>query len=169
MKKHSPLWNPYWAGVALGVLLVVSYIVMGAGFGASGGLARIAAWLELSVLREHVMNGSYFGLWGERPLEYYLVYMLVGIFLGGLFSAKLGKRSRLEMERGGKVSWKLRAAYSLAGGIAVGYASRLAQGCTSGQALAGGAMLLTGSFVFLICLFASGYLFARFVRRQWDD
>jgi len=51
----------------------------------------------------------------------------------------------------------------------VGYASRLAQGCTSGQALSGGAMLLTGSFVFLVCLFAAGYAVAYFVRGQWDD
>jgi len=49
------------------------------------------------------------------------------------------------------------------------YASRLAQGRTSGQALSGGAMLLTGSFVFLVCLFAAGYAGAYFVRRQWDD
>jgi hypothetical protein len=51
----------------------------------------------------------------------------------------------------------------------VGFAGRLAQGCTSGQALTGGAMLLTGSLLFLVCVFAGGYAAAHFVRRQWDD
>jgi uncharacterized membrane protein YedE/YeeE len=62
-----------------------------------------------------------------------------------------------------------RLGYALAGGVIVGFASRLAQGCTSGQALSGGALLLTGSLVFLLCVFASGYATAWFVRRQWHD
>jgi hypothetical protein len=53
--------------------------------------------------------------------------------------------------------------------VIVGFASRLAQGCTSGQALSGGALLLTGSMVFMLCLFAGGYATAWFVRRQWHD
>jgi hypothetical protein len=51
----------------------------------------------------------------------------------------------------------------------VGFASRLAQGCTSGQALTGGAMLLSGSLVFLVSLFASGYAMAWLFREQWHD
>jgi hypothetical protein len=53
--------------------------------------------------------------------------------------------------------------------VIVGFASRLARGCTSGQALSGGALLLSGSLVFLVCLFASGYAAAWFVRKQWHD
>jgi hypothetical protein len=63
----------------------------------------------------------------------------------------------------------LRLGYALAGGVIVGFASRLAQGCTSGQALSGGALLLTGSIVFMLCVFAGGYAAAWFVRRQWHD
>jgi uncharacterized membrane protein YedE/YeeE len=59
--------------------------------------------------------------------------------------------------------------YALTGGVIVGFASRLAQGCTSGQALSGGALLLTGSLVFMVCVFAAGYVTAWFVRRQWHD
>jgi len=62
-----------------------------------------------------------------------------------------------------------RLGYALVGGVIVGFASRLAQGCTSGQALSGGALLLTGSMVFMLCLFAGGYATAWFVRRQWHD
>jgi hypothetical protein len=57
----------------------------------------------------------------------------------------------------------------VAGGVLVGYASRLAAGCTSGQALSGGAMLLSGSLAFMVSVFAGGYAAAWFVRRQWND
>jgi hypothetical protein len=86
-----------------------------------------------------------------------------------MFSSLLANRVRIQVERGAASSVGRRLAYALAGGVIVGFASRLAQGCTSGQALSGGALLLSGSLVFLVCLFASGYATAWFVRKQWHD
>lgn len=176
MKKYpsekpppKPFMNPYLAGVLLGLTLLVSYLVLGTGLGASGGLARIGAWLELKLAPGHTLAGDYFGRWGENPLHYYLVYMLGGVFLGGLLSALRAGRCRLQVERGARCPiWK-RLALALAGGILAGFASRYANGCTSGQALSGSAALLTGSLLFLIFLFAGGYAAAWFVRRQWHD
>ena len=48
-----------------------------------------------------------------------------------------------------------------------GFAAALARGCTSGQALSGGATLATGSWLFMLMVFAGGYAVAYFVRRQW--
>ena len=56
---------------------------------------------------------------------------------------------------------------ALLGGIAMGFAARLARGCTSGQALTGGAMLNFGSWAFMMMIFAGAYMLAYFVRRQW--
>ncbi|MBU1043022.1 MAG: YeeE/YedE family protein [Candidatus Omnitrophica bacterium] len=165
----KPYMNPYLAGVFLGSVLLASFLVLGAGLGASSGLARIAAALELSIAKTHTLSSEYFGKWGETPLNYYLVFMFVGTVLGGLFSALAAKRISFQLEKGKAASRLLRISFALIGGIIIGYASRLAQGCTSGQALTGGALLLTGSLVFLICLFAGGYLAAYFVRRQWND
>ena len=106
---------------------------------------------------------------GRHPLLYYVVFMFVGTFVGGLFSALLASRARIQVERGAASSVGRRLGYALVGGILVGFASRLAQGCTSGQGLTGGALLLSGSLVFLACLFASGYAAAWFVRKQWHD
>lgn len=161
--------NPYLAGVGVGLALLSSFLVLGAGLGASSGLARCAAWIEMCAWRTHVLNSEYFGKWGEQPLSYYLVFMLAGTFLGGLLSAVLARRLRVGVERGAACPVGRRAAYALAGGVLVGFASRLASGCTSGQALTGTAMLLTGSIVFLICVFAGGYASAWLVRRQWND
>ena len=161
--------NPYLAGIGLGLTLLVSFLVLGAGFGASGGLARIAASISLRVAEAHTISSEYFGKWGQNPMRYYLVFMLAGIFIGALCSALLANRTKLQIEKGKQSSRFIRITFALIGGILVGFASRLARGCTSGQALSGTALLLTGSFVFLICVFAGGYATAILFRRQWND
>lgn len=159
--------NPYLAGFFLGLTLLASYLILGTGLGASGAFARLGAWLQHSVMPERVESSAYFGAWFPNPLSYYLVFMAAGVFAGGLVSALSGGRMRLWIERGPTASRVLRLFLALVGGLLAGFASRLAQGCTSGQALSGGAMLLTGSFVFMGCLFATGYLTAWIFRRQW--
>lgn len=161
--------NPYLAGIGLGLTLLVSFLVLGAGLGASSGLARIAACMELCIAKAHTLSSEYFGKWGQNPMQYYLVFMLVGTFIGGLCSALLANRMKFQIERGKQSSVRLRIAFALMGGVLVGFASRLAQGCTSGQALSGTALLLTGSFVFLVCIFVGGYATALLFRRQWND
>ncbi len=165
----EPFANPYLVGVALGLVLLASFTILGAGLSASGGLARFGAALSVSVAPTHTLSSEYFGKWGENSLQYYVVFMFVGTFVGGLFSALLARRVRIQVERGAASSVGRRLGYALAGGTIVGFASRLAQGCTSGQGLTGGALLLSGSLVFLVCLFASGYAAAWFVRKQWHD
>jgi uncharacterized protein len=168
-QKASPLWNPYVAGILLGLTLLASLLTLGAGLGASGGLARLGAEVESWIAPGHVAASEYFGAWGTNPLSYYLVYMLVGVFFGGLISAVLARRINVQVEKGAAVSSKYRLSLALIGGVLAGYAARIAGGCTSGQALTGGAMLLTGSLIFMGCVFAGGYAAAYFVRRQWND
>jgi hypothetical protein len=165
----QPYSNPYLAGVLLGLVLLASFVTLGAGLGASSGIARIGASLSMCVSASHTLGTAYFGNWGDRPLNYYLVFMFAGTFVGGLFSALLANRFRLQVERGPNTPAGRRLAYALAGGLISGFASRLAQGCTSGQALSGGALLMSGSLVFTMCVFAGGYATAWFVRRQWND
>lgn len=166
-KRGDAYWNPYVAGLLLGATLVSAYVVLGAGLGASGGIARVGASLEATLLPEHVAASEYFGRWGDQPLEYYLVYMFAGVFAGGFLSSLLAGRMAIQVDRGATFPKKRRLALALTGGIIVGYASRLASGCTSGQALSGGALLLTGSLLFLFSVFAGGYAVAFFLRRQW--
>lgn len=167
--NEERLMNPYLAGVCLGLVLLLSFVILGAGLGASAGLARIGAYCEMLLFKNHVLTSEYFGRWGESPLQYYLVYMLIGVFLGALLSVFLYGRFSFFLEKGEYASSAQRVMFALVGGFLVGFASRLAGGCTSGQALTGAAQLMTGSFLFLICLFASGYATAFFFRRQWDD
>jgi uncharacterized membrane protein YedE/YeeE len=168
-KDPKPYMNPYLAGVLLGLALLASYMILGAGLGASSGISRIAAAVEGCFAPSHTQSSEYFGAWGANPLNYYLAFMFVGTLVGGLISALLARRVKFQVERGRKASRGLRLALALVGGILAGWASRLAQGCTSGQALSGSAMLLSGSLLFLVCVFVGGYAAAWFVRRQWND
>ena len=118
---------------------------------------------------QHVAESAYFGGWGKDPLRYYLVFMLVGTLLGGLVSAIGGRRVQPQLERGPTASRGRRIAMALGGGILVGFASRLASGCTSGQALSGGAVLSVGSWAFMMAVFAGGYALAWFLRRFWQE
>lgn len=169
MKNRKAHLNPYWAGIWLGITLLASYLILGAGLGASSGIARLGAYIELLLAPTRTLSSEYFGSWGQQPLRYYLVFMLAGVFFGGLISALRANRIDIGIERGAKCPPKTRLLFALCGGVLAGFASRLANGCTSGQALSGSAVLVTGSLLFLICIFAGGYAVARLVRRQWDD
>jgi uncharacterized protein len=163
-----PYMNPYLAGFMLGLVLLASFLLLGVGLGASAGIARAGAAAQSALMPQHVAASTYFGAWGMNPLKYYLVFMFAGTLAGGLVSALLARRIQPQLERGPTTSRRLRVVLALAGGVLAGFASRLASGCTSGQALTGGAMLATGSLLFLVSLFASGYAAAWLVRRQWS-
>lgn len=167
--RGNPYLNPYLAGFLLGLTMLASFLILGTGLGASGGLARVTAWCGLCIYPEQVLESEYFGAWGDNPLNYYLVFMLAGIFIGGFVSAIVNRRISVQTERGASYpAWK-RLALALLGGLIAGFASRLARGCTSGMALTGTALLTTGGVAFLLSTFAGGYLVAYLFRRQWND
>jgi uncharacterized membrane protein YedE/YeeE len=56
---------------------------------------------------------------------------------------------------------------AIGGGVLMGVGAKLARGCTSGQALSGGALLSVGSWIFIASCFAAGYALAPFARRLW--
>ncbi len=169
MNGARPYWNPYVAGAGLGLTLLLSYVVLGTGLGASGGIARMAAQAAHVAAPAAVEGNAYLGGWfeGGSALRYYLVFMVGGAFLGGLLSAVSARRVAVDVERGPRAGVGLRLVLALVGGALVGLGSRFAMGCTSGQALSGGAMLQTGSFVFLGATFAAGYALAPIVRKEW--
>jgi len=168
--RASRLWNPYVAGVALGLVLLASFIVIGQGLGASGGVARLVVTLTNAIAPGFVQGNAHWGHYvedGANPLLNYMVFLGLGVFLGGYIGALTGGRVKLQMEHGPHSNPRKRAFYAVAGGIIMGFAARLAYGCTSGQALTGGAALAVGSWAFMMMVFAGGYAVAWFVRRQW--
>ncbi len=168
MKKK--LWDPVFGGVMIGIAIILTFYISGRGLGASGAMTSFAAWLQNLVSPALTNSSAYFSkyfAYGANPLNDYLVFMAIGIMIGSFFAGMVSKDLKFEVLRGPNISDKGRLWYALIGGVLVGYAARLARGCTSGQALVGGAELSVGSWAFMFSIFAGGFAVAYFVRRQW--
>lgn len=168
-RDSNRFWNPYIGGVALGLVLLATFLVMGKGLGASGASFRTGVWAVRAIAPAHVESVPAMASVVEEhhPLDDWLVFevlgMLVGGFLGALTSGRLGR----EVLRGPTFGAGGRIALAIGGGILMGFAAKLSRGCTSGQALSGGAAMSVGSWAFMLSVFAGGYGLAWFLRRQW--
>lgn len=164
--------NPYWAGFGLGLVLLSSYLLMGRGLGASGAFASFVSWVMSNIAPDHIAGNGFFEKYlaperAAHPLKDYLVFEVIGIAVGGLISGVIAGRVRFSIDRGPQAANAGRLALAFAGGILMAIGAQLARGCTSGQALSGGALLNLGSWIFMICMFVGAYLMAYLVRRQW--
>jgi uncharacterized membrane protein YedE/YeeE len=162
-------WNPYLAGVLLGLTLLATFVITGGGLGASALPKRVVALGAMAAAPEWTAANPAIGHYVEagNPLRNWLVVEVIGVLLGGFIGAISAGRFRATVEKGPRISTRGRLGYALAGGVIMGVAAGLARGCTSGQALSGGALLATGSWAFMMMVFAGGYATAWFVRRQW--
>jgi hypothetical protein len=164
-------WNPYVGGTLLGVLLFLTFFLTGHGLGSSGGVNRVVVAIEDIFVPGHVDRTPYLAemAGGERnPLDHWIVWQVAGVLLGGFASGMLRGRVKVETFHGPRIQPRTRWAMAFLGGALMGYGARLARGCTSGQALSGGAVLSAGSWAFMLAVFAGGYALAWFVRRLWQ-
>jgi len=163
--------HPYLGGALLGVVLFLSFFLTGSGLGASGGLNRFVALVQDQIAPEHVDRNAYLlkMAGGDmNPLDDWIVPVVGGTLLGGFAAGWLNGRLKLETNKGPNISVRARWATAFIGGAIMGYGARFARGCTSGQALSGGAVLSAGSWAFMFAVFAGAYAVAYFVRRLWN-
>jgi hypothetical protein len=168
-RNPSKFWNPYVAGVALGLVLLASFVVMGNGLGASGASLRLGV-AALGAVAPGVVESAPSlerAFAGGHPLDFWLVFEIAGVLLGGFVGAWTSGRFGREVLKGATFPAGGRLALALLGGGIMGAAARASRGCTSGQALSGGALLSVGAWAFMFSVFAGGYALAYFVRRQW--
>ena len=167
----KPYLNSYAAGIWLGILLFLAFLITGNGLGASGGLNRLLVFFQNMVSPEHIDQVPYLlkmAGGSTNPLDNWVVFLTVGTIFGGLISGLLGGRVKLETNRGPQTSVRTRWVMAFMGGILMGYGARLARGCTSGQGLSGGSVLSVGSWAFMFAVFAGAYLLAFTFRKFWN-
>src|SRR5687767_3487277 len=172
IRSPRPYTDPYLAGVGVGMVLLAAYVVVGQGLGASGAFASVVASGTAAIqgtTRAATLPAlaPYLPLGVASPLRDWLVLELLGVVAGGFASAWMAGRLRRDTERGAGVSGAQRITAAVAGGVVMGFGAKLARGCTSGQALSGGALLSVGSWIFIATCFAAGYAFAPVARRLW--
>ena len=174
MSQHTgakPYLNPYLSGTILGIVLFLAFFITGSGLGASGGLNRMLVFVQNLVAPEHIDQVPYLlkmAGGNTNPLDSWIVYLTAGTIVGGFISGLFGRRVKLETNKGPQISNKTRWIMAFIGGALMGYGARLARGCTSGQALSGGAVLSVGSWAYMLALFVGAYALAYFFRRFWN-
>ncbi len=170
-RAEKPYVNPYAAGIFLGIVLFLAFFITGNGLGASGGLNRIQVFVEHWFAPEHIDRTPYLlSMAGGslNPLDNWVVYVVIGTVIGGFLSGWWNGRLKFETGRGPRISPRMRWMMAFIGGALMGFGARLARGCTSGQALSGGATLSVGSWAFMFAVFGGGYALAYFVRKLWN-
>lgn len=169
-RATRPYVNPYLGGALLGLVLFLAFFITGNGLGASGGLNRILVYFEDLVAPAHVDRVSYLLTMagGEtNPLDSWIVMLTIGTVMGGFFAGWRNGRLKPETGKGPNISVRTRWVMAFVGGTFMGFGARMARGCTSGQALSGGAVLSVGSWAFMFAVFAGAYALAYFVRKLW--
>lgn len=169
-RAPRPYSNPYLAGIGLGLVLLAVFVLVGRGLGASGAFNSTIAWLVSLVAPAYAQGNEFLSgyLGGDvHPLKSWLVFEVIGVAVGALASGLLAHRAVAVIERGPRISIAGRLALAFAGGVIMAFGAALARGCTSGQALTGGALLNLGSWAFMLSVFGGAYAVAWLVRRQW--
>jgi uncharacterized membrane protein YedE/YeeE len=145
-------------------------MVAGQGMGASGAFARLTAQLAFLVDPAIAANEYLKGyLKDGNALANWTVVQVAGIFIGGYISAAFAGRIKQSIDRGEDYSAYKRLFWAFLGGFIIAIATRLARGCTSGQALDGAAAFSAGSWIFMLAAFGAGFLLAPLFHKQWKN
>lgn len=152
-------WSPYFVGSLLGILLTGLFVI-GYELGASTGIARIGALFSYFVSSSHTEQTPYFfKLLSDEIIFNWKVLFIVGLFLGSFLASKITrdpipeKNCIWKRNHGDSKSKRHFAAFI--GGTLLLLGARIADGCTSGHAITGGAQFSITSWVFMIALFAA--------------
>jgi uncharacterized membrane protein YedE/YeeE len=169
-RTQLPYWHPLVAGVALGLTLLLTFLITGNGLGASGFFTRAAAAIGAWLAPAWTQANAYFGPFveGGSPLPSWITWEAIGVLVGALGGSLISGRFRAMIEGGSRIFTGERLAYAFVGGALVGFGARLARGCTSGLGLSGSATLAVSGFVFLIAFFAAGFAVSYLMRRAWQ-
>jgi hypothetical protein len=170
-RETKPYVHPYMGAILLGLVLFGAFFISGNGLGASGGINRVLVVIEDAIYPAHVDRTAYLASMagGEtNPLDSWIVFVTLGLIIGGFTSGLVNGRLNVTTNRGPNVPVKVRWVMAFMGGAFMGYGARLARGCTSGQALSGGSVLSAGSWAFMLAVFAGAYALAYFVRKLWN-
>ncbi len=162
--------NPYFGGVLLGIVLILTFYITGRGLGASGAAKSTVVTSVQTITPAYAEKSHYIRQFISddiHPMNNWLVFEVIGVFAGALLSGILYGRLKPKVEHSPKITTKKRLIVALLGGMLFGFGSQLARGCTSGAALSGMAVLSLGGFITMMSIFGSAYLFAWMFKKLW--
>ncbi len=89
MRAPAPYSNPYLAGVGIGVVLLLAFVIMGRGLGASGAFSTVVAATVDAAAPAHTAGNAFYERYADsaaNPLTDWLVVEIIGVVLGGMLS-----------------------------------------------------------------------------------
>ena len=160
-------WSPYAAGIGIGILSWLSFLISGKPIATSTTFARSGGMIENFITGGKADQRPYFK---KIKLLINWQWMLVfGVVLGSFLSALISG----DLQFGVWVpslwvsafgdSAVLRVLVASAGGIILGFGARFAGGCTSGHGISGTLQLAVSSWVSAIFFFIGGIITAHII------
>ena len=160
-------WSPYAAGIGIGLLSWLSFLISGKPLATSTTFARIGGQIEKVITGKKAEQRPYYK---KIKLKINWQWMLVmGVVLGSFLSALISN----DLQFGVWVpslwasafgdSVVLRILVAVAGGIILGFGARFAGGCTSGHGISGTLQLAVSSWISAICFFVGGIITAHII------
>ena len=154
---HKKTWNPYAAGILLGITVAISEVIGGRPLAVSGAFDKLAAYPG-----RLLFPGSQYYRYVMSPEITWQVWMLLGLLAGSFGASKLSGQARARWLP--DVQWETRFGSSrlqrllvaFFGAVLVQFGAGIAGGCTSGLAISGGAALAPAAFLFMAGMFGGG-------------
>jgi uncharacterized membrane protein YedE/YeeE len=157
-------WSPYAAGIGIGILSWLTFLISKKPIGCSTAFARTSGMIERLFRGEKVERRPYYKEFA--PAVDWEWMLVLGVVIGSLLSSLLSGDFRWQSVParwsamfGSGVS--VRFAVALLGGTFLGFGARWAGGCTSGHGISGTLQLALSSWVSAICFFIGGILTAQ--------
>ncbi len=154
-----PRWSPYAAGIGIGIVSWLAFLLSKHPLGVSTAYARSCGMLEKLFRGRKVNERAYYR---EYPPVIDWEWMLVlGLLLGAAAAAYTSGSFAWQWVPG---RWEAAFGHTpvahvltgLAGGVLVGLGARWAGGCTSGHGISGTLQLVVSSWLAALCFFAGG-------------
>ena len=154
-----PRWSPYAAGIGIGILSWLTFLLSDKTIGCSTAFSRIGGMLERWLRGKKMPDRPYFRKF--TPTVTWDTMLVLGVLIGALASALLSGSFELTWVPG---VWEAtfgntpvaRVIVTFIGGILMGVGSRWAGGCTSGHGISGTLQLTVSGWLAAICFFAGG-------------
>ena len=159
-------WSPYVAGIGIGVLSCITFLLSDKFIGCSAAFSRTSGMIEKLFRGNIVAEKPYYKKFAPSiDWEWMLV---LGVFIGAFLSARLSGQFQIAWVPNHWAaafgnSLFTRWAVALVGGTIMGIGARWAGGCTSGHGISGTLQLAVSSWVAALCFFIGGILTATLV------
>ncbi len=157
-------WSYALGAVALSLINTLTFYYWGRPAAITGGLTHLVGWVSCRVgflLCDWYYFQELIFLEGRRIyLEHPLLFLSAGIIIGSFFASLLHCEFRIRRPKSYKFVYS-----ALAGGILLGYSSRVAMGCNFGGFWSGVSSFSLHAWVFGIFIFAGAYFGGKFFMR----